>query len=212
MRLRRRDPRIARPATSRTGTPFGPEFGECGAIAQPPLLPVVVPPSEPPESGFFTPESVGGPPESVPASSPLPATHLFVFLLHTGVGAEQLVSDVHSTHDPPEQALPAGLPLQSPSFLHASQVLPEPQTGVGFLHSELPVHWHVWVVVSHVSDPQSELFRHPTHAPDDVSQTSGEQSELDAHARQVCVPVSQIGVVPEQSVLRTQPTQMALNV
>lgn len=184
-----------------------------GEAEQPPPLPMVVPPSEPPESDLFAPESPGGGlPESAPPSEPLPATHRWVFSLQTGVGPEQFALVAHSTQDPLEQAPPAGLPVQSPSVLQATQVLAEPQTGVGLLHSASVVHWQVWVATSHVSEPQSELFRQPTQAPDDVSHTLGEQSGFDVQARQACVPVSQMGVSPEQSVSRTHPTQMDLYV
>ncbi len=78
-----------------------------GLAAQPPLLPVVVmgvDASPEPESAG-APASLGGGwwcPASEPAS--VSASHMFVIVLHLGVGALQSEFVAHGTHDPDAHA------------------------------------------------------------------------------------------------------------
>jgi len=193
------------------GAALVPSAARVGAIEQPPLMTRVPPPS--PAESLFTPESTGGGPDpSLPASTPPPPVHLFVFALHTGVPAGQSELFTHSTHDPPEHTLPPGLPAQSPLLLQGSQVFPDPQTGAGFEHPELLSHWHVWVEGLQVSVPQSELEMHCTHAPVAVSQRAPPQSVLEVHLRQVSEVSSQNGVDAGQSVPTTHSAQVNVTV
>ncbi len=105
---------------------------------------------------------------------------------------------------------------QSLLLLHPTHDLAGPQTGVGFEHSESPLHWQTCVVMSHVSDPQSEFWRHCTHWPacesPDMSHTPGAQSAFELHARQLLETPSQMGVAPEQSLFVVHSTHTKFNV
>ena len=79
---------------------------------------------------------------------------------------------------------------------------PEPQTGVGLLHSVSSRHcWHVWLVVSHTPWLQSEFCMHATQRPVATSHALFEpeaQSTLVAQPRHVWLVPSQMGVLPLQ--------------
>jgi hypothetical protein len=176
------------------------------AMAQPPLLPAGLEPASGRASGAGGAAS-GGPPESVPASLPPdPALHLLVLVSHTGLLEGQSVLFSHSTHEPFEHTSPPGLPAQSPLLVQASHV-PDPHTGLGFLHCDALSHLQVCVAMSHDSDPQSAFVTHCTHAPVDVSQTPVVHSPLE-HARHVREAPSQMGLSPEQFMSLTQPTHV----
>ena len=159
------------------------------------------------------------PPQSVLARH---CTHLSCEVSHFGVAPVHAVgfACVHCSHEPASppvvsHAVPLGLPAHSASPAHARHTSAE-HTGFGLAHCAFDVHCtQMSCVVSHTDGAgQVALDVHCTHCPalgfPGGAHTPLVQSAFDAHARQVFVVASQIGVPPEQSAFPRQPTHLSL--
>jgi hypothetical protein len=175
-----------------------------------PELPASAPGGTPPSD---LPPSIPG---KTPPSPPLAFMHVFVAVSQLPPWHAAWLVAVHCTQAPwGEQALPCEFPAHCVSVSQAPHVSAPPtvlQMGVGLLHSELSRHdTHVCDVVLQAPPVQSLFCKHPTQVPAVTSQTCAvpvAHSLLDAHPRHVWLVVSQMGVLPAQSMLPRQPTHV----